>query len=75
MEIDRPEVVAEVTAAFNKYEQALVSNDVAMLDAIFRDDPRTIRYGGARISTASRKSRPSAPRARRSGWRAQSRRP
>jgi hypothetical protein len=47
MEIDRPEVVAEVTAAFNKYEQALVSNDVAVLDAIFRDDRRTIRYGGA----------------------------
>ena len=46
MEIDRPEVVAEVTAAFNRYEQALVSNDVAVLDAIFRNDPRTIRYGG-----------------------------
>ena len=46
MEIDRPEVVAEVTAAFNRYEQALVSNDVATLDAIFRNDPRTIRYGG-----------------------------
>src|SRR5262245_31164991 len=46
MEIDRPEVVAEVTAAFNRYEKALVSNDVATLDAIFRDDPRTIRYGG-----------------------------
>ena len=47
MEIDRPEVVAEVTAAFNRYEQALVSNDVAVLNAMFRDDPRTIRYGGA----------------------------
>ena len=46
MEIDRPEVVAEVTAAFDRYEQALVSNDVATLDAIFRNDPRTIRYGG-----------------------------
>ena len=46
MEIDRPEVVAEVTAAFNRYEQALVSNDVTTLDAIFRNDPRTIRYGG-----------------------------
>jgi hypothetical protein len=45
MEIDRPEVVAEVTAAFRRYEQALVSNDVAVLDAIFRNDPRTIRYG------------------------------
>ena len=32
MEIDRPAVVAEVTAAFNRYEQALVSNDVTTLD-------------------------------------------
>ena len=45
MEIDRPEVVAEVTAAFNRYEQALVSNDVAVLDELFRDSPRTLRYG------------------------------
>ena len=47
MEIDRPEVVAEVTAAFERYEQALVTNNVAVLDAIFRNDPRTIRYGAA----------------------------
>jgi hypothetical protein len=46
MEIDRPEVVAEVQAAFDRYEAALVSNEVATLDAIFRNDPRTIRYGG-----------------------------
>ena len=46
MEIDLPEVVAEVTAAFDCYEKALVSNDVAALDALFHDDARTIRYGG-----------------------------
>ena len=46
MEIDLPEVVNEVTAAFERYEKALVSNDVAVLDSIFRDDPRVIRYGG-----------------------------
>ena len=46
MEIDLPEVVAEVKAAFQRYEEALVSNDVAVLDSIFRDDPRVIRYGG-----------------------------
>ena len=45
MEIDRPAVVAEVTEAFERYEQALVSNDVETLDALFRDDARTIRYG------------------------------
>jgi 1-carboxybiuret hydrolase subunit AtzH-like protein len=46
MEIDLPDVVAEVTAEFERYEKALVSNDVAVLDQIFRVDPRTIRYGG-----------------------------
>ena len=49
MEIDLPEVVAEVRREFERYEQALVTNDVPVLDAIFRNDPRTIRYGGAEI--------------------------
>jgi hypothetical protein len=49
MEVDRPEVVAEVKAAFERYERALMANDVATLNSIFRDDPRTIRYGGAEI--------------------------
>ena len=46
MEIDLPEVVAEVRAAFDRYEKALDDNDVATLNGTFRDDPRTIRYGG-----------------------------
>jgi Protein of unknown function (DUF3225) len=46
MEIDLPDVVAEVWGAFERYERALVSNDVEALDALFRDDPRTIRFGG-----------------------------
>lgn len=45
MEIDLPEVKAEVEAAFARYERALVSNDVPTLEALFWDDPRTIRYG------------------------------
>jgi hypothetical protein len=45
MEIDLPEVVAEVKAAFDRYEKALTSNDVEALNAIFRDAPQTIRYG------------------------------
>ena len=45
MEIDLPEVVAEVRAAFDRYENALVTNDVATLNSIFRDAPQTIRYG------------------------------
>jgi len=45
IEIDLPDVLAEVTAQFARYEKALVSNDVAVLDELFRDDPRTLRYG------------------------------
>ena len=45
MEIDRPDVLAEVRAAFERYEQALVTNDVETLDALFSQDERTIRYG------------------------------
>jgi hypothetical protein len=47
MDIDLPDVVAEVKAAFDRYEQALVTNDVATLDALFRQDSRTIRYGAS----------------------------
>lgn len=46
MVIDIPEVKAEVEAAFAAYEAALVANDVETLEALFQDDPRTIRYGG-----------------------------
>jgi Protein of unknown function (DUF3225) len=49
MEIDRPDVVKEVKEAFERYERALVLNDVDTLDAMFRDDSRTIRYGATEI--------------------------
>jgi hypothetical protein len=39
-----PEVVAEVRALFERYEQALVDRDVAVLDATFWNSPHTIRY-------------------------------
>jgi 1-carboxybiuret hydrolase subunit AtzH-like protein len=45
MDIDLPDVLAEVTAAFGRYEQALVTNDVAVLDSLFHDDRRSLRYG------------------------------
>jgi len=45
MEIDLPEVVAEVQSAFDRYETALVSNDIATLDELFHADSRTVRYG------------------------------
>ena len=45
MEINIPEVVEEVRAAFLRYEAALTTNDVAALDELFWDSPHTIRYG------------------------------
>ncbi|MFZ2157989.1 MAG: oxalurate catabolism protein HpxZ [Bradyrhizobium sp.] len=45
MDVDLPEVLAEVTEQFARYEKALVSNDVAVLDELFRADSRTLRYG------------------------------
>lgn len=44
-EIDIPEVVAEVSAAFQRYEVALNANDVAVLDELFWNNPLTLRYG------------------------------
>jgi hypothetical protein len=45
MEVDLPDVLAEVTEQFARYEKALVTNDVTVLDELFRVDPRTLRYG------------------------------
>jgi hypothetical protein len=45
MDIDLPEVLAEVRAAFERYEAALVGNDTAVLDELFWADARTVRYG------------------------------
>ena len=45
MEINLPDVLAEVTAQFARYEQALTSNDVAVLDELFWNSPHTLRYG------------------------------
>jgi Protein of unknown function (DUF3225) len=63
MEVDLPDVLAEVTAQFARYERALVENDVAVLDELFRNDARTLRYGigenlyGHREVTAFRAAR------------------
>jgi hypothetical protein len=45
MDLDLPDVLAEVTEQFARYEKAVVSNDVAVLDELFRADTRTLRYG------------------------------
>lgn len=64
MDVNLPDVLAEVEAAFSRYEQALVGNDVAVLDELFWADPRTVRYGvgevlhGIEAIRAFRNSRP-----------------
>ena len=45
MAIDLPEIVAEVKAAYDRYNDAVNSGNIAILNSTFRDDPRTIRYG------------------------------
>lgn len=63
--IDRPAIVAEVTAAFYRYEQALIGNDTVVLDELFWHDIRTVRLGagenlyGIEEIRAFRASRPS----------------
>jgi len=65
MIINDPEIVAEVTAAFEAYEVALTTNDVAALDAMFWASAEVIRYGmgenlyGRDEILAFRKARPS----------------
>ena len=70
LDINLPEVVREMTTVFMRYEQALVSNDVVVLDELFWNDPSTIRYGatenlyGYAAIEAFRASRPSQGLAR-----------
>jgi hypothetical protein len=45
MDINLPDVLADVTRACERYERALVSNDVAVLDELFWSSPLTLRYG------------------------------
>ena len=65
MEIDLPEVVAEVRAAFDRYEKALGDNDVATLNSDFARIRAPSVTARPKTSTATRKSKRSAPRARR----------
>jgi hypothetical protein len=47
LEIDLPEVVAEVKVAYDRHNEAINSGNIAVLNGTFRNDPRTIRYGQA----------------------------
>lgn len=43
--INLPEVLSELSLAFNQYEDALIQNDVSVLEKYFWNSPRTVRYG------------------------------
>ena len=45
MDINLPDVHAEVLAVFARYEDALVNNKVDVLDELFWPSPHTVRYG------------------------------
>jgi hypothetical protein len=70
MDINLPDVLQEVQAASERYEAALVSNNIAVLDELFWDSPHTLRYGvgenlyGYSAIQAFRAARPSAGLAR-----------
>ncbi|MDP9045837.1 MAG: oxalurate catabolism protein HpxZ [Pseudomonadota bacterium] len=70
MQINVPEVLAEVTTAFERYETALVTNQVEVLDELFWSSPLTVRYGvaenlvGIEAIRAFRAARPSSGLAR-----------
>ena len=70
MDINLPAVHAEVSAAFARYEHALINNTVEVLDELFWTSPHTVRYGvgenlyGADEIGAFRRARPSAGLAR-----------
>ena len=71
MEINLPDVLAEMTAVFARYEDALVNNHVDVLDTLFFDSKLTVRYGAAEnligidAIRAFRLARPSTGLARR----------
>jgi hypothetical protein len=45
--IDLPEIVAEVKAAYDRYNDAVNTGNIAVMNSTFRNDPRTLRYGQA----------------------------
>lgn len=70
MRIDDPDVVAEVTAAFERYEAALMADDIAVMDTLFHQGPSTVRYGVGEVLygydeiAAFRRSRGGSPQRR-----------
>jgi hypothetical protein len=45
MIVNDPDTLAQLTEAFERYEQALMANDIPVLDQLFWHSPRALRYG------------------------------
>ena len=45
LDVNLPEPLAELSAAFAAYERALLANDIEALNALFWESPLTLRYG------------------------------
>ena len=50
--VNNPEVVTEITALFEAYEQALIDKDIDILDNTFWNSPHTIRYACTKMVMA-----------------------
>lgn len=67
MDVNRPDVVAEVLAAFTDYEKALVAGDVPAMTRAFWGSDEVVRFGladrqvGAEQLRAWRESQPPLP--------------
>jgi len=67
MKVNDPLLLAEVTAAFHAYEQALMADDLPAMDALFHAAPTTNRFGvgevlwGIEAIRAFRKGRGGSP--------------
>jgi hypothetical protein len=48
-EVNHPGTAAELRAVFERYEAALLANDVDLLDELFWASPLTVRYGIADV--------------------------
>lgn len=70
MDINLPDVHAEMTALFARYEDALVHNRIEVLDELFWPSEHTVRYGvrenlyGIEAIRAFRQARPAQGLAR-----------
>ena len=73
IDINLPEVLAEMNAVFDRYEDALVNNKIEVLDELFWASDATVRYGVAEnLIGIDARSAPSAPAGRPPVWRAAS---